>query len=348
MFKAICLAVGLLFIADAYAASTVAPIKVVTQDEVVPAASLYRPRPKYPDNEVLIQSQKEAWMAVDFIIDKKGKVKEPVVVISNGDQAFIDEGLKTLKKWQYKPANIAGQPIEQGNNVEVLAFRLTGKQLAASRKFIEQFDSVWALIDSQQYVPAYQRLLDLELEPRLNLYEDAWYWFLQAHYYLSRDEDLLAITYLKNALVNGSVYLPKDKYSRAVTNLYMALVRQNQFVAALKVAQLFENLDPKDQGVVKLTQHAETLRQAKPNLVDFSSAYIVNNRGVAGHQLTASAFTMDVKEGSIKAFELRCDKRIKSFQYDPKGLWKIPASWGKCNVVIEGRPGTILILSEKF
>lgn len=348
MFKTLCFIFFCFFVTSVSAAPVVGSIGVVAENGFTPAVSLYRPRPKYPDKPLLIQSQKEAWMAVDFIIDKKGKVKSPVIVVSNGDQAFMDAGLKTLKKWQFKPAQLAGKPIEQGNNIEVLGFRITGKQLAASRVFIQQFNAIWELIDEKQFVPAFHRLLDLELQPRLNLYEDAWYWFLKSHYYLSRGEDLLAITHLKNAIVNGSIYLPKDKYRIAVSNLYMALVRQNQFVAALKVAKQFKQFKSPDKTLTKLIAHAEKLQAAKPKLVDFSSAYIVNNHGIAGHQLAASEFTIDVSGGELTTFELRCDKQSQLFKYNPKGQWQIPNSWGSCNVVFKGKPGTILILAERF
>lgn len=67
------------------------------------------PFPEYPQE--LSDAGIEATVVVDFTVNKKGKVVQPVIVQSHGDE-FDRASLACIKRWRFEPILKDGKPTD--------------------------------------------------------------------------------------------------------------------------------------------------------------------------------------------------------------------------------------------
>lgn len=67
------------------------------------------PFPEYPQK--LLDAGIEGTVTIDFTVNKKGKVVQPLIVQSQGEE-FDKASLACIKRWQFQPILKDGKPIE--------------------------------------------------------------------------------------------------------------------------------------------------------------------------------------------------------------------------------------------
>jgi TonB family protein len=70
---------------------------------------LYKRPPVYP--RAALRERQEAAVVVEFTVDEKGFVKDPIVVWSNGPKIFDQPSLDAVIKFRYAPRFIDGKPV---------------------------------------------------------------------------------------------------------------------------------------------------------------------------------------------------------------------------------------------
>lgn len=87
---------------------------VVTQPYVlvntpgVPPKILSRQRPVYP--RAMINSGMRGEVLLEFVVDKTGAIKNPVVLQSN-NPCFNEAAIEALSKWKFEPGRMGGEPL---------------------------------------------------------------------------------------------------------------------------------------------------------------------------------------------------------------------------------------------
>lgn len=81
-------------------------IKAQTDGQIIPIKT---PFPAYPKK--LLDAGIEGVVVVDFIVNKKGKVVQPVIVQSRGEE-FDKASLACIKRWRFEPVLKDGKPID--------------------------------------------------------------------------------------------------------------------------------------------------------------------------------------------------------------------------------------------
>jgi protein TonB len=88
---------------------------MLAQSELEPIQVLKRVSPTYP----LIAKQRRlsGILVVDALVDKSGKVTNLQIV--SGPPVFRDAAFDAIKQWQFKPAMLNGQPIDQHTQIRL-------------------------------------------------------------------------------------------------------------------------------------------------------------------------------------------------------------------------------------
>ena len=102
-----------LFSSYLLAGNTIVPSAELIES-VIPAQIIERKHPIYPRSAAM--NGNEGWVKYSFVIDKDGRVVDPVVEDSSGIREFEKAGLKAIRQWQYTPAKRDGETIEQCRN----------------------------------------------------------------------------------------------------------------------------------------------------------------------------------------------------------------------------------------
>lgn len=84
--------------------------KIYQPHEVVAPVLVRKVDPRYPPH--LTRTAMKATVIVRCIIDKQGNVRSPEVVVPSQFAPFNTEVLNVLPSWKYKPATVAGRPVD--------------------------------------------------------------------------------------------------------------------------------------------------------------------------------------------------------------------------------------------
>ncbi len=80
---------------------------------------IHKVRPDYPE-PALRQGIKEASVFVQFVIDRRGRVKNPrILKCTHAEIGFEGAALIAVKRWRYEPAEMNGDALEVYQTVEV-------------------------------------------------------------------------------------------------------------------------------------------------------------------------------------------------------------------------------------
>jgi TonB family protein len=88
---------------------------MLAQSELEPVQVLKRVSPSYPI--IAKQRRLSGTLLVDALVDKSGKVTTMQLV--SGPPVFRDAAFEAIKQWQFKPAMLNGQPIDQHTQIRL-------------------------------------------------------------------------------------------------------------------------------------------------------------------------------------------------------------------------------------
>ena len=84
--------------------------KIYQPHEVVSPVLVHKVAPRYPPQ--LTRAAPKATVIVRCVIDKQGNVRSPEVIVPSQLAPFNAEVLNVLPSWKYKPATVAGRPVD--------------------------------------------------------------------------------------------------------------------------------------------------------------------------------------------------------------------------------------------
>lgn len=302
---------------------------------------------RYPRRMVEIGG--EGWVLVRFIVQRDGTVRDPVVVDSSRLE-FERPALDAVSQFIYEPATLDGEPVEQAMTMYRIVFTLEPPQSGARSEFVRAFKLVDRQIRRGELDKAADRLAIMESVGRLNLYEDAYFWWAQASYYGAtgehhqRRESLLrAIAYAGDDRPGS---LPQAVHLQGLEFLYGDYVRTGELAGALDIyEQIVARAGPgKDSPTIRA--HAESLRTLLESDATIQAEGYIHGDRPWPHTLSRDGFEFAEIAGELQRFSLWCDQRAVELTIDPGSSWQVPESWGKCQIYVRGRAGTSFALVE--
>jgi TonB family protein len=330
------------------------------QAEAIPSSSTYspaRPLERRPANypTAAVTNGQDGWVDLSYVVSREGEVTEVMIEDSSGNEHFERAAVRAASTWRYSPATLDGEPVEQSLTRMRHTFRLEGESPGARPSFRREVGRIQRLIQDGSFEAAQERLLDLQYNGRHNLYEDAWFWWLQYAYLEARGETdtRKLIESLQRSIGYRDEYLPPDMFVSAAVRLYALHLQELQLKSARRVVEGLRE----SANTSRSQLFMQTLSQLEASLVDLDG--IVNGPGLLRvngrvgryaywvHELSRREFSLDEIQGELEVVDIRCDRGTRRYYEVSSGLtWSIPESWGDCGAYIKGSEGTTFALYE--
>ena len=189
----------------------------------------------------------------------------------------------------------------------------------------------------------------------MNLYEDAWFWWLKYSYLeasqsASNEEQIDA---LQLALGYEEDYLEPELFVAAAHSLFVLRVRAGDYSAARTTFLRLRD----SRTAQRSERYEETIALLSPVYRQIEDAVAGNSLLVVNakigkhdywvHDLLRRSFAMADVTGRVDAVDIRCERATKRYDAFPAdGVWHVPESWGSCGVYIKGEPGTTFKFEE--
>ncbi|WP_088332504.1 energy transducer TonB [Lacimicrobium sp. SS2-24] len=299
--------------------------------------------PKYPISEA--KAGKEGWVRVDFVVDEQGQVTDAVVLDSSGVDGFEREALRAVRRWQYEPALVDGEAVQQCYKVQ-LDFALDRQAQGVTRRFAATVRAIQQRLEDQQLDEAKAQLDALRARPQWNLTEDGWYWMIEALYQEAVGNVQEQVRSLKRVTGITTRRLPDEQLRYVLQKLFVLQTSQSQFAEALDSYEKLQQVPGSDEVVAMLAPYVDQIHTAvkseQPLLVEAR----VNERRYWQHHLSRSGFELVQISGQLETLDLRCERQLKTYKAVSGVAWHIPASWGECRVMVKGEPGSVFQLLE--
>ncbi len=318
------------------------------------AVPIDRTHPKYPNKAA--SKWIEGYVVLSFVVQEDGTVGEIKVLDAVPKGYFENPARRSVQKWIYEPATQDGKPIVQAKTKVLLSFQLGGRPIGASGRFIKHYKRAFKALEVDDLDLAMLELDEIEKKELKGLYEVYYLHLLKAHIKIAEDNSREAIWYLIRATRSSNGAIEEATYLKALGLLYALQIEDSQLVEALSTYEKLvesESLEANDP----IHKHAQEVRTAldsmkplvvagkldeacseceKPDLLQWT------------YTLYRDAFTFETISGRIDWFELYCGYHWAKIKFEPELAWKLSENWGKCDLYVYGKSGTIFRLIEEW
>ncbi|MDT0596018.1 energy transducer TonB [Glaciecola petra] len=304
-----------------------------------PAVAIKRAQPKYPTSAA--KSGAEGWVQMSFVIDEAGKVQDPEVQDFGGDRAFKAAALRAIKQWEYSPAIKDGKPTEQCQSLVRFNFMMGGKP-GASRKFFYNYKKASKLVDEGNIEAAEVIVTKLHNRKENNRYENAWLWSIDHKIANKTNNKKREIIALKRTIQSAVGHADEhrsfdDKYIAYLHyRLFLLLADKGSYAEALATSEKLAKLNNGTAIIEKLQPSIDKIN----NFLASDQNLFINKKidvdGQIFHRLARNSFAFVDIKGKLDTVEVRCDTKREKYTVAEEHIWKLPASWGKCILMIEG------------
>lgn len=288
----------------------------------------------------------EAWVQVGFIIDKSGSVKEPIIEGSVGGIKFEESAIKALENLKFKPALYKGTTVEESVTGFFIPFLLDQTFEGVDTAFATAFNSLLDLFNAEQYTEADAALEALSKSQDLTLMEVSMLEVARGYSVIQKNDPFKQIEHLRNASVNFGAYLPIEMLDRVLQTRIALAAKMSLFDEAQQSFALLEHADPANDKLTRLAMMIAPIQKALALGQIVQVHGTIPERGYWVYQPVRKNFSFATADAGVKEFEPRCEIKNQRFAVNTESEWKIPKSWGACNVVIYGEPGAKFSLYE--
>jgi TonB family protein len=307
--------------------------------------------PEYPPSERALGQ--EGWVVLSFVVSPDGKVVDPIVEESSGQSGFERAALKHAARQRYTPATVDGKPVEQCATQVRYNFMIPGMPRGARHSFGPNFREVRSLMDAGDKAAAETRLDELMKAGTWNLYEASRLHLLRYELCKASDDVDCMLENLKRAAGGNGTSLEANLYREVLQATAGLEIQSELYADALATIAKRNQLDPPLAPEHPLTTAAADIRKSidgDGNLVFAGKVGYRSGCEVGApnwrHQLLRREFSVIPNDGKVDKVEIRCDWRRTTDVISDEKAWKVPASWGNCQVFVFGDPGATLKLVE--
>ena len=303
------------------------------------AKALTSIQPTYPKNAA--RRSKEGYVVYTFIIEADGTISNPYVIDSYGLSIFEKTTLRALKKFEWQPATLNGEPVASSHQYK-FSFRLSNQ--SARPAFVDKYKKFGHFIQEKKHEEALTVFEDVKAMKDLNFYEIAYLNVIQ--FYVGTIEGDLSkqIRSLNSVLRyqggdEKKNFLPKALADALRLKLFELEAGSGYYLEAKKTYELAEEIS----GINAVAPYESAYK--KLLALETSDIEVATLGHISGQRkwslgLLRKAFYLDEVQGEITKVSLHCQAHYNSFPYSEGAQYNIPASWGKCEVGIVGAPDT--------
>ena len=297
--------------------------------------------PPYPENERM--RGQEGWVVLSYVVNPDGSVADPIVENSSGQAGFERAALKAAAATRYSPATVDGKPVEQCATRVRYLFAIKGVPRGATSRFRSNFKDIRALIDAGALDQAESRIDENLKTGTSNLYEVSRLLLLRYDLCRKQGDKPCQLASLEQAVTGGGDFLEPALYRGVLEAMATLQVEAQLFGDALSSIEKRDELKPHLEAGHPLRIAAGQIRDAiagdKELVFDGRVAFrsgCGTDRPNHQHQLMRREFSVIPQSGTVNEVEIRCDWRRTTDSVAPDKTWRIPDSWGDCQVFVFG------------
>jgi len=317
-------------------------------DTYVPPVRVQAGKLVYPT--LARQTGAEAWVELNYMVGTNGKAYEIVVTDAVGSSDFQRAAIRAIEASTFRPAAYAGTPIDAASRFRY-TFALTGDEDGVRSVFSSQYRNLRRHIETEQRDKAEATLGRMRA---FNLYEDAIlnlgrYWF--EFTWGTPEAALQAIT--RATQIDDSMTLLPPEFRRvAMRSRFHAEVTAAHFGAALKTARAMEKLHASGELEIDADSRASLdkgihdLENLRRDDAAFAVEGLIGESSNWDYALLKDEMAIDVHSGEIAELKLRCERRYVGFRFVADSTFRIPESFGTCDLEVIGNPGTRFTLTQ--
>lgn len=304
--------------------------------------------PVYPNT--LVESGQDGWIELQFMVGTDGKPYEIAVTDSMGAAGLEQAAVKAAEQWEYQPAQLNGSPLDAALRHRV-TFALTGDKGGVRRRFAREFRLIRQHVDKGEREAALGLLEQIDVR---SLYEGVFAeiaWYLYFARWGTPEQQRIVLTRASESDPDLT-RVPIRFTQMIILARFSVELQTSHFGAALKTLALMDRLQ--EQRTMRFdsaqTKSIRDARQAIDDLKDNDKAFSVNGK-VGDHAnwvytLLKDEMSFDVHQGEIAELKLRCEKRFVGFRFAEHSTFRIPSSFGACELEVIGNPGTTFTLTQ--
>ena len=296
---------------------------------------------------------RDGWVLLNLCVNADGHVSDAIIARSSGAPEFEKATLAAAKDYQFSPATLNGVPVEHCGHQLLVRFRLENTPQGARSVFVRRWRDAQKSIESKAFADAAKIIS--EMQP-WNSYESARLAILRmtlAQANGGHDEILRhateALILDDNADAKGGLLEKRTvhdlrhvrfacevalgRYAEAMTT-YARLVRQN--------SQTPLEVDLYNKAIAVIdSEKAIATKGRLEQRADAENASPLWQTGLLRREFEFSNLV-----GNFDHFELRCDYTRFVSPLNETSTWQVPASWGRCELLVFGASGATLTLVE--
>jgi TonB family protein len=316
------------------------------------AVPLDQPPGNYPPRA--LDQGVEGWVIVSFVVTPQGTTEDIEVIQSSRTGFFENAAMGAVKKWQYKPATLNGEPVAQAKNTARLTFMIGNFDEGVSRSFYSRFKVAYKALGEEDLEKARKTIDKLDRSSQNLLSELCLLDYLEGLYWQLSGDPETALVHFEKALVIADDAVNKEMYIQMLRNAIQLNVQQMKLAQALAhyddLVEVDENIEPDDwvnEYVAKVRQFLESdkpyvtaarITQPCPScetLVPFWRQV-----------LSRDSFTIQAVDGEIDELKLLCGFQHVTVTFEPQMSWSVNKEWGDCALHVMGSEGTTFELVE--
>jgi TonB family protein len=318
------------------------------------AQPIKRSNPRYPRSEA--RKGVEGWVQVSFVVNPDGSVGETLIEDSSGRKTFERETIKAIRKWQYEPATMNGEAIEQCHTKVLITYDLEpipdgGR--GAKGSFKKLYEDTVQLLDKGRLDEARSNIDVMDEKFVTNLYERSRFWILRSMLQEKEGDDLGQLESLQRVVVVDGKYVEPKVYLTVMLKIFNLQSQFQHYADALETLETTEGLDLDDAMAAKLRQIKAEIEQLKTSdravMIEGKIGEAQEEHHGAGmwwHTLLRRTAGIESGSGSLDRVELRCEWRRVKAKPEKGRAWRIPPEWGDCSIYVFGEPGSTFQLLE--
>lgn len=300
----------------------------------------------YPASEE--SSGNDAWVRVNFIVNKDGVPEDILVQDAFGGKAFEDAAIAAINQARFKPATYKGKNVEQ--NIANMVINITSSKRdeanPVDQDFVTSYTQAADLIKQDKYDEAEAVIDALTARGNFSLEEIARAEVLRAQFAAKKGDALGTLKHLRNAKIGNGIFLPESQLIDVIRSHSSIALQNSLFYEAFESQELLERIAPENELVTRLALTTAPIRKAIQEGRPIKILAKLDERGQWVYRPLHSNFSFNAVTEGVKSFQPRCDRSNKTFPVATGKEWRIPKSWGYCTVVISGEPGAAFEFME--
>jgi TonB family protein len=309
--------------------------------QFLPAKHISRPIANFQSEQV--QAGEEGAVSLSFTIGTDGRVRNVVIEQVVGSPSLAKNALQQALATSFQPATEDGKPVEENAHYRYM-YIVSGSR---HPKIIQAYKEALAEKTPADEIAA---LKAIEGSEQLTLYEITMIKGALAQLEAEAGDDGAALRDIEIATLSDGQFLDKREVEQALRLQIVLEAHAGQYGAALATFDALKKLkdvtvtdnDPEAQLISKLQAEIGSMKPL------WASAEIPEDPTVLywDHLMVRRSFGFANIKGSLTKFSLRCQSHGIDSPVSETATWTIPSSWTKCNIFVEGTPGTTFQFGE--